>query len=100
MNMQNLLTGLLARFPAGAAILYLGLVMVFAITAWTSVSQILERRDAVAATADALGQLEGRNPAASLSQSRGDDLANAGSPLLEGATVTIGGANLLQRVAD
>ncbi|HWN51007.1 MAG TPA: type II secretion system protein GspM [Xanthobacteraceae bacterium] len=89
--------GLLARFPAGAAILYFGLVMVFAITAWTTVAEILDRRDAVAATAAVLSQLEGRNPAAP--GSRGGDPTTAGSPLLEGATVTIGGANLLQRVA-
>ena len=99
MNMSDLFTSLLSRFPAGAAILYFGLVMVFAVTAWTSVAQILEQREAVAATADVLSQLEKRNPAAPRSQSQGDNLANAGSPLLEGATVTIGGANLLQRVA-
>jgi len=90
-------TGLLARFPAGAALLYFGLVMVFAITAWMTVAEILDRRDAVAATAAVLSQLEGRNPAAP--GSRGADPTTTGSPLLEGATVTIGGANLLQRVA-
>lgn len=98
MNISNLFTGLLARFPAGAAILYFGLVMVFAITAWATVAEILDRRDAVAATAAVLSQLEGRNPAAKGGQGKDGD-PTTGSPLLEGATVTIGGANLLQRVA-
>jgi general secretion pathway protein M len=99
MNISNLFTGLLARFPAGAAIFYFGLVMVFAITAWTTVAEILDRRDAVAATAAVLSQLEGRNPAAPGGRGKNGDPTTAGSPLLEGATVTIGGANLLQRVA-
>jgi general secretion pathway protein M len=99
MNISNLFTGLLARFPAGAAIFYFGLVMVFAITAWTTVAEILDRRDAVAATAAVLSQLEGRNPAAPGGRGKNVEPTTAGSPLLEGATVTIGGANLLQRVA-
>jgi general secretion pathway protein M len=100
MNVSNLFKGLLARFPAGAAILYIGVVMVFTIMAWSSVDDILTRREAVAATADVLSQLESRNPAAPRVQDRdGAPAAVAGSPLLEGSTITIGGANLLQRVA-
>ena len=99
MNIPNLVTSFLARFPVGAAILYAGLVLLFAITAWTTVVDILERRDAIAATADILNQLEGRKPAAPRGAGTGDVAAVTGSPLLEGATVTIGGANLLQRVA-
>ena len=99
MNVSNLFTSFLVRFPSGAAILYVGLVMVFAITAWTTVAEILARRDAVAATASVLSQLESRNPAASRGQAKDGEPAVPGSPLLEGATVTVGGANLLQRVA-
>jgi general secretion pathway protein M len=96
--MNALIPSLLTRFPTGAAILYAALVALFAITAWTTAADILERRAAVAATADILGQLEGRKPA----PPRAAGTATApvpGSPLLEGATVTVGGANLLQRVA-
>jgi general secretion pathway protein M len=99
MNISNLFTGFLARFPTGAAILYVGLVLVFAITAWTTVAEIMERRDAVAATADTLSRLEGRGPARPRGGGNDNVSAVTGSPLLEGATVTIGGANLLQRVA-
>lgn len=99
MNMSNLFTSFLTRFPAGAALLYLGVVMVFAVTAWTTVADILERREAVAATAGVLNQLEGRGPAVPRGRGKDGDPTMAGSPLLEGATVTVGGANLLQRVA-
>jgi general secretion pathway protein M len=99
MNTSNLFTNFLTRFPTGAAILYAGVVMVFAITAWTTVAEILERREAVAATAAVLSQLEGRSPAVPRGQGKDADPATTGSPLLEGATVTVGGANLLQRVA-
>ncbi|HLN09601.1 MAG TPA: type II secretion system protein GspM [Xanthobacteraceae bacterium] len=99
MNISALFTSFLARFPVGAAILYAGLVLVFTVTAWTTVVDILERRSAVAATADILSQLEGRKPAAPRNAGSGEASAVTGSPLLEGATVTIGGANLLQRVA-
>ncbi|HSV25763.1 MAG TPA: type II secretion system protein GspM [Xanthobacteraceae bacterium] len=98
MNISNLFTSFLLRYPAGAALLYAGLVMVFAITAWTTVAEIVARRDAVAASANILTQLESRKPAAPGPAKDGNP-AVEGSPLLEGTTVTIGGANLLQRVA-
>jgi general secretion pathway protein M len=99
MNISSLFTSFLTRFPVGAAILYLGLVALFTITAWTTVVDVLERREAVAATADILNQLEGRKPAAPRDVGKGEAAARTGSPLLEGATVTVGGADLLQRVA-
>src|SRR5262249_43613731 len=94
MNISSFVTTFLVRFPIGAAILYVGLVALFAVTAWTTTVDILERREAVAATAEILSQLEGRKP---VTRDAGKDAVPglAGSPLLEGATVTIGGANLL-----
>jgi general secretion pathway protein M len=99
MSMSNLFTTFLTRFPTGATILYVGVVMVFGITAWTTVAEILQRREAVAATAAVLSQLEGRSPAVPRGRGKEADPIAAGSPLLDGATVTVGGANLLQRVA-
>jgi len=98
MSISQLFTTFLTRFPAGAAILYVGVVTVFAITAWTTVAQILERREAVAATATVLGQLEGRTRPGPRGREKEVDAVSS-SPLLEGGTVTVGGANLLQRVA-
>jgi general secretion pathway protein M len=101
MNPLNVFTGLLNRFPAAAAILYVGVVLGLGITAWTTMAQIQERRDGVAETAATLSQLEGRTPATPpRGRSRDGEPLMAGSPLLEGATMTVGGANLLQRVAS
>jgi general secretion pathway protein M len=99
MSMSKLFTAFLTRFPAGASILYVGVVMAFGVTAWTTAAEILQRRDAVAATAAVLSQLETRTPAVPRSRGREPDANTTGSPLLDGATVTVGGANLLQRVA-
>ncbi len=99
MNILGVFTSFLNRFPTGAAILYIGVVVGLCLVAWTTVAEILERREAVAETAEVLSQLEGRGPVAARSRGRDADPIMAGSPLLEGATVTVGGANLLQRVA-
>jgi general secretion pathway protein M len=98
--MSNLFTSLLTRYPSGAAILYVGLVLLFAVIVWTTAVDMLDRRDAIAASADVLSQLESRRPATLRAGGAGETAAAAaGSPMIEGATVTIGGANLLQRVS-
>jgi general secretion pathway protein M len=100
MNILNLFTSLLSRFPVAAVILYFGVVVGLGVTAWTTMAQIQERSDEVADTAATLSQLEGRTPAAAArGRSRDAEPIMAGSPLLEGATMTVSGANLLQRVA-
>src|SRR5260370_642530 len=99
MSTSNLFTTFLTRYPPGAAILYAGVVMAFAVTAWTTVAEILQRRDAVAATASVLSQLEGRSPAAPRGRGKDADTVTTGSPLLDGGTVAGGGAHLLQRGA-
>jgi general secretion pathway protein M len=89
---------ILARFPVAAAMLYIALVMVFVVTALEAVLDLSDRRDAVNAAADILGKLEGRGPALSGPASSADVAVVAGSPYLEGATVTIAGAALLKRL--
>jgi general secretion pathway protein M len=86
---------LLARFPLAAAILYGAVVVVLAFTAIETALDLSDRRDAANAAADVLGQIEGRNPARPAGLSDGV----AGSPFLEGPTVTVAGAALLERVA-
>ena len=78
---------------------YLAAVAVLLFTAWTGLAEILERRQSVAAASDLLAQLEGRKPSA-LAQGASASLVPAGSPFLEGQTLTVAGAALLQRVAD
>src|SRR6266849_5879665 len=60
---------------------------------------LCRRRKDVAATASVLSQLEGRSPAVPRGRGKDGDAATTGSPLIDGSTVTVGGANLLQRVA-
>jgi general secretion pathway protein M len=96
MNVLKIIEGYLARVPYGAAVSYAGLVLVFAIVTLTSIMDVFDRRDAVAEAADTLSRLEGRAPKGT----PGADMTGAsGSPQLEGPTVTVAGATLLQRVA-
>jgi general secretion pathway protein M len=95
-NAWKLIQGYMARVPHGAAIGYAALVLLFAVMILTSVTDLLDRRAAVAETADTLAQLEGRIP----KRGGGDASGVTGSPVLEGPTVTVAGATLLQRVAD
>jgi general secretion pathway protein M len=100
MNLLNLFTSFLSRFPTGAAILYVAVVAGLAVTAWTTMAEIEARQDEVADTAATLSQLEGRTPQPNRrGKPREAEPLMAGSPLLEGTTMTVGGANLLQRVA-
>src|SRR5262245_21305119 len=100
MNLLNLFTSFLNRFPTGAAVLYVAVVAGLGVLSWTTVAEIQARTEAVADTAAILMQLDGRTPPpARRSRTREADPAMAGSPVLEGATMTVGGANLLQRVA-
>ncbi len=88
----------LVNSPPVAATLYAALVIVLLAVAISSVADVLSQRSSVAAAAAMLEQLEGRKlPAAGgLSAEEG---APTGSPFLDGATVTVAGAALLQRVA-
>jgi general secretion pathway protein M len=85
-----------ARVPYGAAVSYVGVVLVFIVVTLTSIVDVFDRRDAVAEAADTLSRLEGRAPKGGPA---GDTTGATGAPQLEGPTVTVAGAALLQRVA-
>jgi len=85
--------------PMLATLGYAAVVVVLLFAAWTGVAEILERRQTLAASSDLLAQLEGRK-ASPLGQGASGSLVPAGSPFLEGQTLTVAGAALLQRVAD
>lgn len=78
---------------------FVAAVFVLLMLAWSGVAEILERRQAIAASADLLAQLEGRKPMTARAGS-GETQIPTGSPFLEGQTLTVAGAALLQRVAD
>jgi general secretion pathway protein M len=87
--------GYVARFPITAAICYVVVIVGFLGTTWFFISDFLERRQAVAATNDMLSHLEGRK----FPTSGNGNTILTGSPVLEGPTITVAGAALLERVA-
>jgi general secretion pathway protein M len=98
MNQTASLRKLLAH-PMLAAAAYLGVMILLLSAAASSIADMLSRRADVAASTTMLEQFEGHGPGVA----RGRNSATAGpagSPFLEGATVTVAGATLLQRVTS
>jgi len=87
----------LARYPIAAAVAYGAVVVLLVAVTVDTIVQVLQRREAAAAAAEILSQIElhdaAREPAV-----RADLGAPLGSPFLEGTTVSVAGAALLQRV--
>jgi general secretion pathway protein M len=98
MNLAAALRKSFAASPILAAAAYAGLVFALLFMVVSSIVDILDQRAAVASAAAMLDQLDGRSTAASGRRSA-DVLMPSGSAFLEGATVTVAGAALLQRVA-
>jgi len=86
--------------PLLTALGYAALVVVLLAMAWSGVADILDRRQSVAAATDLLAQLEGRKTSPLAAGSPRASQVPTGSPFLEGQTLTVAGAALLQRVAD
>jgi general secretion pathway protein M len=86
-----------ARHRSVASAVYVAILGVLVAVTWFAVADILDRQRALRATADHLEQLRSRNPAAGAGGGA-IGAAMAGSPFLEGPTVTVAGAALLQRV--
>jgi general secretion pathway protein M len=87
----------LVRSPIVALSLYGVLFCLFGFVIWSSVADIVDRQQAVAMEARVLERFE------KLGVRTGGvaDLSNSGgSPFVEGTTVTVAGAALLQRVAS
>jgi general secretion pathway protein M len=98
MNLAVSLKKSLVNSPVVAATAYVVVVFVLLALAASTVIDLLGQRASVASTVAMLEQLEGRKPAAS-SKRTGDAGVPTGSAFLEGSTVTVAGAALLQRVA-
>ena len=89
----------LARVPFGALITYAVVSIAFITVTAMQLADIAERWNAVAAATDILSRLEGRSPSRPRSADPTDISVVSGSPFVEGATVTVAGAALLQRLA-
>jgi general secretion pathway protein M len=83
-----------------AALGYVAVIAMLLVLVWSAIGDILDRRRAIAASSDLLAQLEGRRTAAGLPGAAPTGPVPTGSPFLEGQTLTVAGAALLQRVAD
>lgn len=88
---------LLTRFPLAAAAAYLALVALFASITVETVLDVQQSRAAAASAAEILQTLQSRDSART-STAQSDVSVPTGSPFLEGATVSVAGAALLQRV--
>jgi general secretion pathway protein M len=89
----------LARVPFGALITYVVVSIAFITVTAMQLTDIAERWNAVAAATDILSRLDGRSPSRPRSADPTDISVVSGSPFVEGATVTVAGAALLQRLA-
>jgi general secretion pathway protein M len=100
MRMSGHIDRLLARYPGAAAALYVAAVAALAAVSVLSMLDVLQRRQDLAATADTLSLLEARNPVRqhAAAATGGDAAVVTGSPFLEGPTVTVAGAALMERV--
>lgn len=83
------------RLPLLAAQGYLALVLLLLAVVGSAIGDLMDKRAAVAEASDALDRLQGRKPP------RPGDAADpwTGAPVLEGPTVTVAGAVLMQRIA-
>lgn len=81
-----------------AAAAYAGLLLALLLMAILSIADLLRQRAEVTTSAAMLEQLEGRRPAVAGGQPAYAAMPS-GSAFLEGATVTVAGAALIQRVA-
>lgn len=88
----------IGRSPLIAITLYMCVVGAFIAIAAIAISVMVDRQRTLARTSELLDQLQGRRaPRSSVTSSR--EAEHPGSPFLEGPTVTVAGATLLQRVA-
>jgi general secretion pathway protein M len=92
---QNAITRTLTRSPWIAVMLYVGVIGGLLATAGFAIADIVDHRRALAQTSDLLDQLRGRKAPGTAAASA----EHPGTPFLEGPTVTVAGATLLQRVA-
>jgi general secretion pathway protein M len=89
----------LTRYPAVAATCYAALILICIAVTWSAGADLRDHYSALAAATDMLDQIEGRK----LSHGRPDMFAAdapAGSPFLEGQSMSVAGAGLEQRVTS
>jgi general secretion pathway protein M len=92
----NAVTRALTHSPLIAVVLYLAIAVGLLAMTGLAVANILDHQRALAQTSDLLDQLQGRKARGGAASASAE---HPGTPFLEGPTVTVAGAALLQRVA-
>ena len=95
MSAGNVVTRTLSQSPLISVVLYLAVFVGLAFTSAIAIANIFDHQRALAQTSDLLDQLRGRKQRSPAQLSA----EHPGTPFLEGPTVTVAGAALLQRVA-
>lgn len=87
-----------ATSPIPAATIYAGIFVLLLFMVASTIADVIGQYGDLAASTSMLEQLDGRRPGAGRGGT-GDQTMPSGSAYLEGATVTVAGAAMLQRVA-
>jgi len=90
--------GRIMRNRVVAVLCYAGVLLALSFATLTAVADIHDRRAAIAKTRSVLEQFEGRKPSPA-GAATPNGTAPTGSPFVEGQTLTVAGAAMLQRVA-
>jgi general secretion pathway protein M len=90
----------LTRYRSVSALLYIAFVMALFLTTVFMLMDIAERYSALNASAEILARLERRIPASSSAPNWSGESMPPGSPFLEGQTVTVASATLLERITS
>ena len=96
MTSGDAITRTLTQSPLIAVVLYIAVLGGLLTAAGFAISDIVDHRQALAQSVDLLDQLRGRKARGGVSSLAAE---HRGTPFLEGPTVTVAGASLLQRVA-
>jgi len=98
MNASHPIDRYLTRYPSIAALIYLALFLAFSLTALFALLEVAEQHRAVSASSEMLARLERHAPSVSSESNWAGDSVPAGSPFLEGQTITLASAALLQQI--
>jgi general secretion pathway protein M len=97
---SHLIDRYLTRYPSLSGLIYFALVVVFCLTTLFSLTDIVDRYRTRNASLEILDRLDGRAHISSIEPSGTKDSWPPGSPFLDGQTVTVASAALLQRIID
>jgi general secretion pathway protein M len=98
MTLNDVVQKTLARSPTIASATFFAVVLAFLFLTWTEVADLIERDGDVRSAGEILARLQGHR--INHRAMPGAEAAQSGSAFLEGGTVTVAGAALLQRVSD